>query len=75
MTLAVRIISLVILVSVLGCEPDPACANVSTCRGETAGGTTKKDSDTNVHVSPWNVNVWPHHHDVRVQRHPRSLEP
>src|SRR5262245_61550130 len=36
------------------CESDPACTNVSTCRGETAGGTTtKKNGDTNVHLSPW----------------------
>src|SRR5215831_17156715 len=36
------------------CESDSACTNVSTCRGETAGGTTtKKNGDTNVHLSPW----------------------
>jgi len=37
------------------CKPDPACTNVSTERRESAGRTTKKTGDANIHLSPWTI--------------------
>ena len=63
MTLAVRIISLVMLVSLLGC----ASQIVQTSQpviGENAGGTTQKTGDANDHLSSWILNVRSLHGDV-----------
>jgi len=37
------------------CKPDPACTNVSTERRGSAGRTTKKTGDANIHLSPWTI--------------------
>jgi hypothetical protein len=62
MTVARRISLLLMLVSLFGlCKPDPACTNASNERGENRERTTKKTGDANIHLSPWNVNVWRPH--------------
>ena len=55
MTLAVRIISPVMFVSLLGC----ASQTVQTSQPvtEKTRGTTQKTGDANDHLSPWTVNV------------------
>ena len=65
MTLAVRIISLLMLASVLGCASQ-INTNLSTDRGENARRTTQKTGAANYHLSSWNLNVWSHHSYVRV---------
>ncbi len=55
MSVARRISLLPVLVSLLGCASQTQSASISTGRREGAGGTTKKNGDTNVHLLSWTM--------------------